>query len=74
MASVNDLLIMKFTAKHLADSDRHGHVRCEICKPGRLLVQLKKDHGLTSTRPHVHTVMDITSKNNCGSTANIDVH
>jgi len=50
--AVNDPLIMHFahklTLKHYADPDRHEHIRCKIRELGWLMVQVKKDHGITS--------------------------
>ena len=50
--AVNDPLIMQFahklTMKHYADRDRHEHIRCKIREVGRLMLHLRKDHGITS--------------------------
>jgi len=51
-AVVNDTTLMEYahrlTRKHYSDVDKHEHVRCKVRELGRLLIQLKKDHGIQS--------------------------
>ena len=51
-AAVSDPLILQFahklTAKHYHDPDLHDHVRNKVREVGRLLVQVRKDHGMSS--------------------------
>ena len=50
--AVSDPLILQFahklTAKHYHDPDLHAHVRCKVREVGRLMVQLRTDHGMSS--------------------------
>ena len=51
-AVINDCTIMEYahrlTNKHYSDVDKHEHVRCKLREIGRLLIQLRTDHGIQS--------------------------